>query len=126
MPEIVLSTMEAEYNALSLCMRSVLPFLNTLQKFLFGLEIERTEMISFKTTVWEDNIVGLTLAKLEPGQMTPRFKHYPVKYHWFRSKLKPNNIAVKKIDTKQQKAEILRKELQKDVFESRRKLFSGG
>ena len=28
-----------------------------------------------KLIVWEDNIGALTLAKLEPGQMTPRSKH---------------------------------------------------
>ena len=81
--------------------------------------------ISFKTAVWEYNIGALILAKLEPGQMTSRSKHYAVKYHWFCSKLKPNNIAVEKIDTKLQKADILTKRIRKDLFENIRKLFSG-
>ena len=83
MPEIVLSTMEAEYNAILLCMRAVLPFIRTFKKILLGLGIERLESIDFTTTVWEDNVGALTLANLEPGQMIPRSKHYAVKYHWF-------------------------------------------
>ena len=37
MPDIALSTMEAEYNALSLCMRAVFPFIRTFNKILSGL-----------------------------------------------------------------------------------------
>jgi len=125
MQDIALSTMEAEYNALSLCMRSVLPFIRTFKKILSGLGIERSETIDFKTTVWEDNVGALTLANLESGQMTPRSKHYAVKYHWFRSKLKPNDIIIQKIDTKDQKADILTKGLRKDLFERIRKLLCG-
>ena len=125
MPDIALSTMEAEYNALSLCMRAVLPFIRTFKKILSGLGIERSKSMEFKTTVWEDNVGALTLARLEPGQMTPRSKHYAVKYHWFRSKLKPNGIIIEKIDTKDQKADILTKGLRKDLFERIRKLFCG-
>ena len=57
------------------------------------------------TTVHKDNNGALHLANMEPGRMTPRSKHYGVKYHWFRSKLDPNNICVVKIDTKLQQAD---------------------
>ena len=123
-PDISLSTMEAEYNALSLCMRAVLPFIRTFRKILSGLGIERAEFMEFKTTVWEDN-VRLTLGRLEPGQMTPRSKHYAVKYHWLCSKLKPNGIIVRKIDTKDQKADMLTKGLRREIVERIRKLFCG-
>jgi hypothetical protein len=53
----------------------------------------------------------MKLAKMEPGQMTPRSKHYGVKYHWFRTKLKPNEIEIQRVDTKLQKADFLTKAL---------------
>ena len=125
MSEIALSTMEAEYNALSLCMRAVLPFQRILNKILISIGIIDEKIIKFKTTIWEDNVGALTLARLEPGQMTPRSKHYAIKYHWFRSHLKPNKIELHKVDTKEQKADILTKGLRKDLFERIRKLLCG-
>jgi hypothetical protein len=57
--------------------------------------------------------------------MTPRSKHYGVKYHWFRSHLKPNNIEVIKIDTADQQADILTKGLRTQKFEANRKQLLG-
>jgi hypothetical protein len=67
------------------------------------------DMMHMKTTIWEDNTGALTLANLEPGQITPQYKHYGLKYHWFRSHLKPNNIKGVKIDTKDQQANLFTK-----------------
>jgi hypothetical protein len=52
---------------------------------------------TFKTTVREDNNGDLKLANMDPGRTTPRSKAFGVRYNWFRSKLKPNEIDVKKI-----------------------------
>ena len=125
MPETALSTMEAEYNALSLCMQAVLPFQQILKKILISVGITDEQKINIKTSVWEDNVGALTLAKLEPGQMTQRSNHYAVKYHWFRLHIKPNKIKVNKIDTKDQKADILTNGLRKNHFERIRKLLCG-
>ena len=78
-----------------------------------------------RVTVREDNSGALTLANLEPGRMTPRSNHYGVKYHWFREHLKPNNIEVLKIDTKDQQADMLMKALQTEKFELKRKQLMG-
>ena len=111
---IALSTMEAEYNALSLCMKTVLPFHRTLKRVIKSLKQNDSESgITFKVSIWEDNIGALTLANLEPGRHTPRSKHYGVKIHWFRSHLKPNSIIVRKIKSKFQKADIFTKGLPK-------------
>ena len=88
-----------------------------------GLNVQ--DLIEMRTTVWEDNSGALTLANLEPGRMTPRSKHYGVKYHWFRSHLKPNNIQVVKVDTKDQQADILTKGLRTQRFEENRKQLLG-
>jgi Reverse transcriptase (RNA-dependent DNA polymerase) len=92
--EIALSTMEAEYNALSFAMRSVLPFQRTVKAIAHGIGLDDERATHFKTTVWEDNAGALTLANMEPGRITPRSKHYAIKYHWFRSHLKPNKVDI--------------------------------
>lgn len=123
--EIALSTMEAEYNALSYAMRSVLPFKTTVLSVAKSIGLSEDRTTTFKTTVWEDNAGALTLANLEPGRITPRSKHYAIKYHWFRSHLKPSQVEVKKIDTHDQKADILTKGLTTATFRSIRKLLCG-
>jgi hypothetical protein len=117
--------MEAEYNGLSLCMRDLLPFKRLFLAVSRGVGLGDKVETTFKTTVWEDNSGALTLANLEPGRMTPRSKHYAVKYHWFRSHLKPNSVEVLKIDTSLQKADIFTKGLRTEKFESIRKLLCG-
>ena len=84
MPKIALSTMEAEYNTLSFCMKQVLPFQRTIKAISQGIGISSNRLTTFRTTVWEDNSGALTLAKMEPGRVTTRSKHYMIKYHWFR------------------------------------------
>jgi hypothetical protein len=122
---IALSTMMAEYYALSTAMREVIP-LNALVKVMSeALHLDDKTMTSFKTTIWEDNNGALALANLDPGQHTPRSKHYDIKVHWFRSHLKPNEVVVEKIDTSLQKADIFTKPLTVEIFVRLRKLLLG-
>lgn len=123
--EISMSTMEAEYVALSMAMKDLLPLMRTVKEVAQGVGISQEQITSIKTTVWEDNVGALTLANLEPGRMTPRSKFYAIKYHWFRSKLKPNKIKVSKIDTSKQKADIFTKPMRTDPFKSIRKILCG-
>ena len=123
--EITLSTMEAEYNALSMSMRSVLPLQATVRAVQKGIQCNDESVTHFKTKIWEDNAGALQLANMKPGRMTPRSKHYAIKYHWFRSHLKPNKVEVHKIDTKVQRADILTKGLTAEPFERIRKLLCG-
>ena len=51
MSDIALSTMESEYNALSLCLRSVLPFRRILMKVMTGLNLDEKSKIVFQTSV---------------------------------------------------------------------------
>jgi len=122
--DIATSTMEAEYNGLSLCMRDLIPFKRLVQAVAGGIGLEPDIVTSFKTTVWEDNNGALILANMEPGRMTPRSKHYAVKYHWFRSYISPT-LQVKKIDTNLQKADIFTKGLRSEKFRAIRKLLCG-
>ena len=85
--EISLSTFEAEYIALSTAMRDLLPFRSLLQEISSSVGLSPTITATIHTRVWEDNAAAEKLAKLEPTQVTPRSKHFAVKYHWFWSKL---------------------------------------
>jgi hypothetical protein len=113
---IALSTMEAEYNALSTTLREIIPFKELVQAVGKIVGFTDVEVTTMKTTVWEDNIGALTLANLEPGRGTPRSKHYGIQIHWFCSKLVPNNIVIEQISTKEQQADIMTKGLTKDLF----------
>ena len=117
--------MEAEYSALSEAMKDILPMRILYKELLSALQQDTTKKATFKTTVWEDNTGCLTLAKLEPGRQTPRSKFYALKMHWFRSKLKPNEIEIEKIETAEQQADILTKALRGEHFRQMRKLLCG-
>ena len=123
--DIATSTMEAEYSALSLAMKSVIPLQDLLSIIGKGVGMTNEQLTTFKTTVWEDNVGALTLANMEPGRVTPRSKFYAIKYHWFRSHLKPNKITIEKIATDQQRADIFTKGLTNGIFQNIRKLLCG-
>ena len=125
MVPIACSTMQAEYNALSLAMKDVIPLQELFKTVGKSVGIAEEHTTTFRTTVWEDNQGAQKLANLHPGQSTPRSKHYGVRVHWFRSHLAPNRTTVKYIETQKQKADILTKGLTKEKFESIRKLLCG-
>jgi hypothetical protein len=113
---IASSTMEAEYNELSMAMHDVLPLRNLAIEISKGVDMSGKTPTTFKTTVWEDNNGALKLATMEPGRMTPRSNAYGVRYHWFRSKLEPNEIEVQKIAGVGQRADFLTKALRTEAF----------
>jgi Reverse transcriptase (RNA-dependent DNA polymerase) len=122
--EIALSTLEAEYIALSTSMRTLIPLRALVAEVCNGLQIVRSTE-SKVSTVFEDNNGCLTLAKAAFPNMTPRTKHIAVKYHWFRSHLKPGEIDAVRIDTKHQKADIFTKGLPTSEFAEKRKMIMG-
>ena len=125
---VCLSTMMSEYYALSAAMREVIPLRRTVKAVAHGCKLHDACETTFLTTVWEDNMGALTLANLDPGRNTPRSKFYDVKVHWFRTHLsddEDDGIVVKKIDTKEQIADIFTKPLAREPFERLRKLLMG-
>ena len=116
--------MEAKYNALSEALKSVLPLQELLTHVARGVGLPEDYKTTFKTTVWEDNAGALTLADMEPGRITPRSKYYAVKTHWFRSHLS-ERLKIVKVDTTQQRADILTKGLTQATFENIQKLLCG-
>lgn len=59
-------TMEAEYNALSMTMKDVIPVQNLFPSASVGIGLDNITSSTFKTTVWEDNTGCLKLATFHP------------------------------------------------------------
>jgi hypothetical protein len=116
---IAASSMESEYISLSTACRDLFPVVAIIKELsrTVGLGDDFDSNIHVK--IHEDNVGALTLGKLEPRRMTPRSKHYAIKYHWFRSHVfdKSNRIQLVKIDTANQLGDIFTKGLTRDTFE---------
>ena len=118
MHQVALSTMMAEYYALSAAMKEVLPLLEVTKCVARGLGIDESVITDFKTTTWEDNMGCLILAQHEPGHNTVRSKFYDVRVHWFRQVLhqKDSGMSVEKIESEKQLADIFTKITKPDTF----------
>ena len=106
--EIALSTLEAEYIALSQAMRELLPARELLQEIGTELQLDFAKPTIMHSTVFEDNNGALQLTT--SPKITPRTKHIAVKYHFFKDKISIKNgkgIGIKKVDLAQQVADIL-------------------
>jgi hypothetical protein len=136
--DVATSTMESKHNTFSMSMREVLPLQIFTKTIVRALGLKGIGLTEFKATIHEDdkfktamhgdNDRATKLAKMEPGRMTPRSKHYGLKYHWFRTKLKPNEIKIQRVDTilrKMQKVDFLTKAFRTKIFEMNRKLSCG-
>ena len=127
MQQIALSTMMAEYYALSAAMKEVLPLIEVIKAVAKGFGIDESCVTEFRTTVWEDNMGALTLAQLDPGQHTVRSKFYDVRVHWFRSILHApkSKMSVKKVESNEQLADLFTKPLPEATFQYLRKKLLG-
>jgi hypothetical protein len=120
--ETALSTMMAEYIALSTGMRDLIVLKRLAEEVSahVGLADDKVATIKAKTVVHEDNNGALILANLEPGRSTPTSKFFNVKYHWFREQLIPKQIVVVKVETNDQLADIFTKGLKGVKFKEMR------
>ena len=126
--EIAMSTMEAEYVAMSTACKDLFPLIDLVRELggCLGITVNNTSNLHVR--IHEDNIGGLTLGKLEPRRMTLHSKHYAVKYHWFREKISPSgpySIELVKIATADQLGDIFTKGLGRVIFERLRKKLMG-
>lgn len=117
------STMESEYIALSTAMRDLIPMrrlLTLVCDTIFGV---KNYKVKIHSSVFEDNNGALQLARAP--RMTPRTKHYGIKYHFFREHVSNGDIQLFKVDTKEQRADIFTKGLLSTIFEHIRGLLMG-
>ncbi len=136
--QIALSTMEAEYIALSNAMRDLIAIRGVIKEIgslVFPSALKSTmDNIPTSTTtktfgtvpqstVYEDNQSCLKFATMP--KMSPRTKHIAIPYHFFRTQVKNLEIAVKAIATDNQLADQFTKGLPQDKFLRDRKLLMG-
>ena len=115
---------------LSTACKEPIPLRRAAKEIAKACGVSREERASMHTTIWEDNVGAMTLANLELPQMTPRSKAIGVRYHWFRQYVSQNQgedggIVIKKVDTKDQIADIFTKGLGRQMFERLRKMLAG-
>ena len=123
--EIALSTMESEYIALSTSCKELFPLIDLVKELGGCLGLDISDTVNLHVRIHEDNVGALTLGKLEPRRMTPRSKHYAVKYHWFREQIRPRNIQLVKIETSKQLGDLFTKGLPRPAFEYLRRKLMG-
>jgi len=122
-PEIALSTQEAEYTALSMSMRAVLPLRALILEILGALDLPSEVAATFRCRTFEDNNGALLLATKQ--RITNRTKYYLIKWHWFWHWVKEAKVTVLKIATEDQCADFLTKGLPRETFERIRHLVMG-
>eukprot|EP00957_Ditylum_brightwellii_P210736 15365327-Ditylum_brightwellii.AAC.3 len=96
--EIALSTVEAEYIALSSAMREVIPFMSLLEELskIFDLHMSKPEILC---KVFEDNKSCIAIAKMY--KFSPRTKHIALKYHHFKMFVTDGKLVILPISTKE-------------------------
>jgi hypothetical protein len=123
--EVALSTMEAEYVALSTSCRDLFPLIDITNELCALLQVDMQAEIQMPIKIHKDNIGALTLGKLEPPGMTPRSKHYAIKYHWFCEQIRPQNIELVKISSEDQPGNLFTKGLSRVFFSKLQKKLMG-
>ena len=132
--QIALSTMEAEYFALSQSMRDLIPIREVLKEIM-TIVFERENNIVYhshskafadtsvgsmprqnipQSTVFEDNDACLKFARMP--KLTPRTKHIGVPYYWFRTQVENLEIHIERVDTTMQLGDQFTKGLTVDLF----------
>jgi hypothetical protein len=139
--QVALSTMEAEYIALSQSMRDLIPIREVLKEIML-IVFETEPTITYhshskafddtigtaphvipQSTVYEDNDACLKFARMP--KLTPRTKHIGIPYHWFRTQVENLEIQIEGIDTKVQLGDQFTKGLPVDGFRIARKRLMG-
>ena len=120
--EYALSTLHAEYVALSQSLRDLLPLKDLIKEVVDALGLPDDLNFTTHSTVFEDNQGAISLAKCP--RMIPCTKHIGTKYHWFRDHF-GKLFEVEHVESAKQKTDIFTKRLQGQLFLNIRKLLCG-
>ena len=121
--QVALSTTEAEYIAMSMALRDVIPLMELIQEMRERkFAIINTQPYVY-CKVFKDNSGALKLARLP--RLRPRTKHINICYHHFREHVQKGLIKIFPIDTKNQIADTLTKALAQNDFVRHRKHMCG-
>ena len=118
-----LSTMEAEFIALSEGLGSTIPLIGLVTEFREkGVPMQLCKP-KIHCRVFEDNNGAIELAKCQ--KYRPHTKHINIKYWHFMDYVMRYNIEILPIDTKEQLADIFTKPLPQETFERLRDKVQG-
>jgi hypothetical protein len=112
--EIALSVTEAEYIALSMAAREILPLLSLAKEVAKLKVIPDMDALRIRCRIFEDIIGAVEMANVP--KMRPRTKHLNVKYHFFRQFVQKGMLIVEHIAGERQMADILTKALEVVTF----------
>ena len=122
--EIALSTVEAEYIALSQSLREMIYMMQLVDKIKKRkIPLHGRAQTVVRCKVFEDNMGALELSKVP--KMRPRTKHINIKYHHFRQHVQDGTITVQHITTEEQVADIFTKPLPEKAFRKHRRSIMG-
>jgi hypothetical protein len=112
--EIALSTTEAEYIALSMAVREIIPLTQLFQEAKDrGIDVDVNKAM-VRCRLFEDNRGAAEIARVP--KFRPRTKHINLKYHHFREHVKSGLLQIEDIDTENQLADIFTKPLGETLF----------
>jgi hypothetical protein len=117
------STLEAEYIALSDCLRTVVWLKALIIEVASALGLTDSVMSTLHAVVFEDNQGAYLLATKH--RLSPRTKHYNIKYHWFHSLYDDGAFLIAQCGTTVQDADYLTKGLVRLLFQNNRKRRQG-
>jgi hypothetical protein len=122
--EISLSTLEAEYSALSFALRTLLPLKRLLKGVSAVLELGEELQATILAEVFEDNKGAYFLATNH--RLTNRTKYFHIKWHWFWHHYKVmKEFAISHVESQKQAADYFTKGLPRDAFERNRLAVQG-
>ena len=97
--EVALSTLHAEYVALSQSLCDLLSLKSLITEVFSQLKINIYNMtVTSKSTVYEDNNGACIVATCL--KLTPTSKFIATKYHWFHQHVDSGEIDIKRVDSK--------------------------
>jgi hypothetical protein len=116
--EISLSTLEAEYSALSYALRTLLPLKSLIEELSKHLTILKNLKAEVRAEVFEDNQSCYYLATNH--RLTNRTKYFHVKYHWFWRQYQNGTFKISQVRSELNDADYFTKQLPREVFEKNR------
>ena len=111
-----MSATEVEHTALSTSLRDVICLPHLVEELKErGIAIPTPAAPKATCRVFKDNVGALELAN--NPKLRPRAKHLSVQLHHFRQHVDSGQIAVEKVATQHQLADIFTKPLPRDAFQ---------
>ena len=126
--EISLSTLEAEYSALSSATRALIPIRELLFEISDTIVLPSTLVTTITSTIFEDNQGAFLLGTTQ--RITARTRYFLVKFHHFWEYIKMENgnkrrMILEKVATEFQGADFLTKGQNRLIFQRNRKQVLG-